>query len=154
MVKFLVAHISFIIKLLDKTNKKVEDYAILVASYGLSSLISLPTRVNNCSSTCTDHIFCRNSINSPINFSADVLQISITDHWMTFLGIHFRDKVKANKNNKCFEYSSVDLRKLKSLISGTSWNDVFTCSSVSHAFENFTLKVQNCVIASTKSVKI
>lgn len=64
------------------------------------------------------------------------------------------NQTKTSKTNKSVEYSKIDVRIVQALIREPNWCDVFSCSSVSDAFDTFIQKIQNFIVASKKSVKI
>uniref|UniRef100_A0A1B6IHJ5 Endonuclease/exonuclease/phosphatase domain-containing protein n=1 Tax=Homalodisca liturata TaxID=320908 RepID=A0A1B6IHJ5_9HEMI len=148
------------INLLDTSIRSVEDYLILMASHGLNSLVNEPTRINNHSETCIDHVFCRSKFDSSVKYTAEVLKINITDHWMTVLGLNIKNNCISRITKNCFEHVSVNLNTLKLVVSQENWLEIYNCTSISDAFEMFLIKIQsyvsvytNCVNVSNKFLK-
>lgn len=68
------------IDLLDKCDKYADNYSLLMASFGLKSVINEPTRITDTSASCIDHMFVRFHKNNKSVFKCYVSDYKITDH--------------------------------------------------------------------------
>jgi len=118
-----------------KPNRKTESYIIKMASYGLESKITEPTRVLNDSATLIDHIFVRHGLGMDVDTDAWVVDTDVTDHRATVLCVRCQRSPGSAK--RIFQLNGINFNKLNNILSKTVWNEVFRAQSVNEVFENF-----------------
>jgi len=81
------------IDLLLLDSREVDSYKIIMASFSFESLINQPTRVTDISKTCIDHVFVRLICKNSVGCNAEVVEIQVTDHYLTALCLSCGDDV-------------------------------------------------------------
>lgn len=124
------------------------EYINLISSYGFESYVNVPTRFSAYSESCLDHILVRNS--KPLQFNANVIPCSITDHYALDFEISSTFLEIENKNTnycKCVDY---DL--LRRLLMRSDWHSVYSNYSVNECVQNF-YEIYNCCYESSCRLK-
>lgn len=109
----------------------------VMAEHGLVSLVHEPTRITRESSTCLDHVYCRNSPGWAGRAYAEVLHLEITDHSMTVLYVKdcaCDDDEGMNIGNQSVPRVEIDFNMLNDLLRGESWADIYGTTDVSFAY--------------------
>ena len=128
----------------DPSNNQAANYTCLMASHGLSSAISVPTRCG----ACIDHIF----IKSPTKPLGLVCSLSITDHDLALCSIPI--KPDRPKNTKRWKVKT-DWTAVAAEITKTIWDPVTSSSCVNSALNNFNniiLRATHIIHKTSKSV--
>lgn len=114
----------------------VDEYKLLMATWGFQSLINEPTRITPHTNSCIDHIFSRSQNNNSLHLLSFTYDIRITDHIIT--GLIFKHLTTSNvKNDKYFFSQHIDHAKLSAALYLEFWEDVYLQHDPSLAFELF-----------------
>lgn len=124
-------------------NRLNDDYLITIASYGLLSLISDPTRVTENSDSCIDHIFFRSERKLNIECASFVIDTGITDHRMT--ATCMKVNLPTRKANLVSQKEEIDFNKLALKLQSVSWDSVYLAKNVSLAFSLFMSIFKQCI---------
>lgn len=73
------------IDILNEDDNNIVEYLNCLSLYGFQSFINHPTRVNNISSTCIDHLFIKSKLG---NISSGIYMSDISDHFLTMCKIN------------------------------------------------------------------
>jgi hypothetical protein len=130
---------------------EVDSYLLMMASFGLSSLVSTHTRITNNSATTIDHIFVRSRRNSCFDFSPEVLNFGLSDHHMLSLTL---DICSSSTQNKFVSkvILKINYTKLNTLLSDESCVQVMDEADVNIAFERFISVLSTYIKKCTSSV--
>lgn len=97
------------IDILKEDDNDITEYLNCLSLYGFQSFINYPTRVNNISSTCIDHLFVRSSLS---NIVSGIYMSDISDHYLTLCKLNIPSKThnvpalnsKFINHKKLFDY--------------------------------------------------
>lgn len=118
-----------------KSNTAIDTYTITMSSYGLCSLINVPTRIGNASSSCIDHAFYRFRSNR-VSIIGDVASIQVTDHLPIILSVTIRSSVKQKTSRGRF-YTRINYDDLNNQLQQQIWDEVFSTTSVNDSLDIF-----------------
>jgi hypothetical protein len=121
-------------------SSNVNKYLSMLNGFGFQQFIYTPTRANEKSQSCLDHIFIRHR-NLSI-FSSDVFDVHLTDHCMLGLTIKVSNlncSTSVHVLNPKTEETKymIDYKKLKEMLRSMDWNFCFLHNDVNCAFEIF-----------------
>lgn len=71
------------VDILNIENYDVDNFKIIMASFGFESLVNEYTRVTDTTKTCIDNVYVRVISREEVDCEAEVLKTDITDHYMT-----------------------------------------------------------------------
>lgn len=138
---------------LTSTARTVDEYKFMMNSYGFDSYINTPTRITGRTSSCIDHLYIRASpkILNLMNFEGTVCHNNITDHSMIKLFANLTDRRipdNAQDSNNFLSFKQrerVDNNKFLKEVQQTDWSVVYQCSNVDLAYDNFIVKIKDCL---------
>lgn len=128
---------------------ETDSYKLLMASYGLVSVINDVTRP--CSGTCIDHIFVRRNCNSLTLCNPFIYDFDFVDH--SSVGF-FLSEITSYKADCDIVKHKIDYVHLCQSLQSESWTSVYSSMDTNLAFEHF-FSILNLHIANhTKAVPI
>lgn len=109
-----------------KNNEQSSEYLNIMANFGFESMINSPTRVQNQSQSCIDHIFLKRNCKLELDFCLPlIIKSCLTDHFSTCLQIIFPDTFKENVDKNRKYYSYIDYKTLKNKLSKVNWDFLY-----------------------------
>lgn len=132
------------------------EYFNIMSSNGFTSYINKPTRVQNTSSSCIDHIFFKNTNVNADRVIGSIFKTDITDHYCT--SIHLGDQNTAcNSNNISHNTSTIekiDYNKLLQALKTENWANVINNNNVHTMVQCFEQTLITHIGNSTTKIKI
>lgn len=142
---FIVGDVN--INILLEENRLVDEYNILLAKHGFESLITVPTRVTETTSTCIDHIFVRMASRDAVSLHSAVIECDVSDHCMTAVWVCETDGAHSADNNRCLKVTRqptrINYNTLDKLLDNADWSDVFAQQDVSSCVNVFIDRLLN-----------
>lgn len=124
------------INILNNNSHIANNYLAFLMSLGFKSYINTFTRVTQETSSCLDHIFIKQNLNSTnINLDSAVVNNNTTDHYPIYLQVYNKTYKKPPSLEKTI--SIFDHKKFKELISQETWHSVLTVNDVKAAWSIF-----------------
>jgi len=132
-----------------KPSKIKEDYTLIMAQFGILSLIKNITRPT--SKTCIDHIFLKTK--SYNNLLSIVVHTNITDHYLTTLSI---GNLSDNRNNSLnpLKVLKIDDFKLTNQIQNHNWSEICDFNDVNLALHYLVETINKLKKNSTTEISI
>ncbi|CAG9135797.1 unnamed protein product [Plutella xylostella] len=118
------------------------EYLCTIAEHGLTPIITIPTRNNN----CIDHILVKTKYKS----EGLVCKTSVCDHDIPMAFISIEDGTKNNKRQHLktdYDAVAVDLELV-------DWSDILSSSDVNEAANKFTFLIKECIDKNTKLISV
>ena len=139
-------------------NIKTQEYLNILNEKGFVSLINdVPTRIQENSRSCLDHIFIRvnNSTFEIENIIPIVLNSTITDHTPLIMQMSFNNFTnQPNKKSTLKSINKIDYKMLREDLYSVNWNYMFSMDCVESATETFINTLQNKITNNTKCITI
>lgn len=120
------------------------EYLSLMASHGLLSVISKPTR----GKACLDHIF----IKTKSETSGIVCKSSVTDHDIVIAGLRLPKRLMTNKSSRLKK--KIDIEAAATEINNSDWSPVFNSPSLNTAIDNFVSIMSKACEKHTRTTKV
>lgn len=121
-----------------ENNKAASDFRSLIHSFNLIETIDSPTRITPTSQTCLDQIVIDNDF---YPFSAENINMGISDHNATFLHIKLEANAEPKASNKSVRYkrsfNESNIEYFKSMLLKEDWSDVFNKTDVNEKSVEF-----------------
>lgn len=140
-----------------KTNiQEVDSYKILMASYGLESLINETTRKTDRTESCIDHVFARVQDKNRLSIDATVIRRQVTDHYLTAVRLGCGG-VRGGGDSGLTSQPAVartriDYEQLNGLLGDTDWSHVYSQQDASVAYDLFEATLLQCIGRCKKDV--
>lgn len=127
-------------------HRQSDDYLCAMAESNFISNINSPTRVQDSSSSCLDHIYTRNITNS----NAFVIHNTITDHYTTAISIPNSTPKKHKINHK----QIIDYEGLLNDLNNKNWEYVYKETEVNNALNYFINEINTFITKHTITKRI
>ena len=138
--------------ILKHDDRIVHEYLNYLCCHGFLSAINKPTRVQESTRTCIDHIFIKdNCKNNSVN--SIVYETCITDHYSVLIEVFKAEKTNNGNNSKRFK-NIFKKDKFTSEVGKVNWNVVYLENDINLASDRFVSTLKNCAETSTGRVKI
>jgi len=143
------------IDLLDSNSLISNEYQSCLLSHGFESLINIPTRVADNSSTCIDHCFIKkcNAIKNKLKINPFVLETTITDHYATVVNLEFYIKAKNSEHDSGVSFNKIDKNKLNISIRQKPWQNVLQLDHPNDATKLLTKYINDSINYATVPIK-
>ena len=145
---FFVGDVNIDIK---SNTECLQDYLNLLSQYGFKSLINAPTRVQNGSKSCIDHIFLKGS--EQVDVKSFIIHSDITDHFPVAALLKARTSMSANKKDPVI-ITKIDEKKLVSYMQQKNWEHVYNSATVEEGTCRFVKDITNIIDRSKVKIKL
>ena len=117
-----------------ESNNKTDDLLNNLFSYGISPIITKPTRITEHSATLIDHIY-TNMLNNVCQ--SGVIVTDLSDHFGTFAMIKNVKHKMQNKPSPIRSYKPDNIRQFRQLLQHYDFNFIQDCQNVDEAYDRF-----------------
>lgn len=113
------------------------DYMFLMSSFGLESLINVPTRVSSSSSTCIDHFFARTRSNVTSTLIASVFELNISDHCLIEISFKINTQIPSQTKSTFAHTKILNMALLNDILELFDWSPILNINDPSSALDKF-----------------
>ena len=135
------------INILDEENPVTNSYLNILVSLGFKYFINKPTRIQNNSESCIDHIFIKSKINLLKSLNFFVFKEKITDHLPVSCDISLIFE-NSQKTKKQLLEKSINYEKLHQQLQEENWQNITQTLDPEAAYTQFqarlSMHMQNC----------
>ena len=114
-------------------SREANDYMLIMASHGLQSHVTEPTRI--VSNSCIDHLFVRQNIFHKIPFVVKVHDFDINDH--ASINVEFNAQLQRMDDDNPDVIWRIDYSALNLSLANESWTAVYDSVDVNDSYDKF-----------------